>query len=121
MSKRKRRRDATSPVVSVYTDPQKPGALSGVAQYAQAQGGIGLHIASSFQQRFETLPVLVFHKDEQWQPDLVEMQPLKRWNGGNCYILMVIDVSSKYVWTAPVNNKTCTAVTRAFETILRQG
>ena len=33
--------------------------------------------------RFKTSPVLVFHKNDQWQADLVEKQPLKQWNGGN--------------------------------------
>ena len=71
--------------------------------------------------RFETSPVLVFHKDEQWQADLVEMQPLKRWNGGCRYLLTVIDDLSKYAWVVPVKNKTGKAMTRAFEKVLRQG
>ena len=63
----------------------------------------------------------MFHKDEQWQADLVEVQPLKRWNGGHRYLLTVIDVLSKYAWVVPVKNKTGTAVTQAFENVLRQG
>ena len=49
------------------------------------------------------------------------MQPLKRWNGGHRYLLKVIDVLSKYAWVVPVKNKTDTAVTQAFENVLRQG
>ena len=51
--------------------------------------------------------------------DLVEMQPLKRWNRGTWYLLTVIDVLSKYAWVAPLKSKTGKAVTVAFEGILR--
>ncbi|XP_068684361.1 uncharacterized protein [Montipora foliosa] len=134
MSKQKsRRRVATTSIVSAYTDPQTPGSLGGVARYAQAQGLTQKEASRELQgeftytlhrpvrRRFETLPVLVFHKDEQWQADLVEVQPLKRWNGGHRNLLTVIDVLSKYAWVVPVKNKTGTAVTQAFENVLRQG
>ena len=57
----------------------------------------------------------MFHKDNQWQADLVEMQPLKKWSGGNRYLLTVIDVLSKYAWAVPIKNKTGVAVTEALE------
>ena len=63
----------------------------------------------------------MFHKDEQWLADLVEVQPLKRWNGGHRYLLTLIDVLSKYAWVVPVKNKTGTVVTQAFENVLQQG
>ena len=119
--------------MSAYTDPQTPGSLGGVARYAQAQGltqkealrelqgELAYTLHRPVRRRFETLPVLVFHKDEQWEADLVEVQPLKRWNGGHRYLLTVIDVLSKYAWVVPVKNKTGTAVTQAFENVLRQG
>ena len=46
---------------------------------------------------------------------------LKKWNGGHHYLLMVIDVLSKYAWVVPVKNKTGTAVTQAFEQMLQHG
>ena len=62
----------------------------------------------------------MFHIDDQWVADLVEMQPLKRWNRGTQYLLTVIDVFSKYAWVAPLKSKTGKAVTAALESILRR-
>ena len=133
MSKRKRRPAAATPIVNAYTDPQTPGALGGLALYARAQGlmwdepqkelrgELAYTLHRPVRRKLDTLPVLLFHKDEQWQVDLVEMQPLKKWNGGHCYLMTVIDVLSKYAWAVPVKNKTGTAVTLAFEKVLRQG
>lgn len=130
MPKRKNRRRASG--VTAYTDPGTPGALGGVARYAKAQGlslkeardelqgELAYTLHRPVRRRFQTSPVLVFHKDDQWQADLVEMQPLKKWNGGNRYLLTVIDVLSKYAWAVPVKNKTGVAVTEALEKILRQ-
>ena len=67
----------------------------GVARYAKAQGltldearkELQGELANSLRRpvrrRFKTSPVLVFNKDNQWQADLVDMQALKKWNGGN--------------------------------------
>ena len=44
--------------------------------------------------------------DEIWAADLVEMQKFSKWNKGIKYLLMVIDVFSKYGWIKPLSNKT---------------
>ena len=43
--------------------------------------------------------------DEIWAADLVEMQKLSKWNKGVKYLLMVIDVFSKYGWIKPLKDK----------------
>ena len=58
---------------------------------------------------------------KQWQANLVEMQPLKKWNCGHHSLLTVIDVLCKYAWVVPVKNKAGTSVTQAFEQVLPQG
>ena len=50
-----------------------------------------------------------------WAADLVEMQPFPKQNGGYKYILMIIDVFSKYSWTIPLKIKTVLEVTNAFQ------
>ena len=40
--------------------------------------------------------------DEIWAVDLVEMQQFSKWNKGYRYLLMVIDVFSKYGWIVPL-------------------
>ena len=58
--------------------------------------------------------------DDQWVADLVEMQPLKKWNRGMRYLLAVVDVLSKYAWVEPLKAKTGAAVSAAFERILKR-
>ena len=49
----------------------------------------------------------VFSKgvDEIWAADLVEMGKFSEWNKGFKYLLMVIDVFSKFGWIEPLKNK----------------
>ena len=42
--------------------------------------------------------------DEIWAADLVEMQKFSKWNKGIKYLLMLIDVFSKYGWIEGLNN-----------------
>ena len=57
--------------------------------------------------------------DHQWVADLVEMQRLARFNQGVRYLLIVVDVLSKYAWVQPLKAKTRVEMVKAFETILK--
>lgn len=61
--------------------------------------------------------VIVRGLDELFQADLVEMLPYAKLNRGFRYILVVIDVFSKFVWTAALKNKTAQSVTKAIKDI----
>lgn len=52
------------------------------------------------------------------QADLVEMIPFWKENKGYRYILVVINVFSKFVWTTPVKRKTGDEVAKAMESVL---
>ena len=65
--------------------------------------------------------VVVNHIDEIWCSDLVEMQQFSKWNKGYRYLLMVLDVFSKYGWIVPLKDKKGETVTEAFKTILKEG
>lgn len=56
--------------------------------------------------------------DDLYQADLVEMINYAKENKGFRYILVVIDVFSKFVWAVPVKRKTGEDVTKAMESIL---
>ena len=62
---------------------------------------------------------IVFSKDvdEIWAADLVDMQYYTRANKGYKYILMIIDVFSKYGWAIPLKTKTGLEVSKAFENL----
>ena len=53
--------------------------------------------------------------DAIWTADLVDMQSFARTNKGYKYILMIIDVFSKYGWAVPLKTKTGLEVTKAFQ------
>ena len=49
------------------------------------------------------------------------MQQFSRWNKGYRYLLMVIDVFSKYGWIVPLKDKKGESVTKAFSEIFKEG
>ncbi|KAL9954666.1 hypothetical protein ACROYT_G042231 [Oculina patagonica] len=49
------------------------------------------------------------------------MQQFSRWNKGFRYLLMVLDVFSKYGWIVPLKDKKGETVTQAFITIFKEG
>lgn len=69
---------------------------------------------------FPRAPIVVRDMDDQWELDLVEMQPFAKYNGGMRYILCCIDVLSKMAWAMPVKRKTAEQVSAAFQCILEQ-
>lgn len=54
-----------------------------------------------------------------WQTDLAEFIPYAKTNRGYKYILIVINCFSKYLWTAPLKNKTGVEIVNAMTKILR--
>ena len=59
--------------------------------------------------------------DEIWAADLVEMQKFSKWNNGIKYLLMVIDVFSKYGWIRGLKDKKTETVSKAFNDIFKSG
>ena len=59
--------------------------------------------------------------DKIWAADLVERQKFSKWNKGIKYLLMVIDVFSKYGWIAPLKDKkTESVISKAFNEIFKK-
>ena len=57
--------------------------------------------------------------DDIWAADLVEMQKFSKWNKGIKYLLMVIDVFSKYGWIRGLKDKKTETVSKAFDDIFK--
>ena len=71
--------------------------------------------------KFTKRRVFVKGVDEIWAADLVEMGKFSEWNKGIKYLLMVIDVFSKFGWIEPLQNKKGETVAAAFEKIFKSG
>jgi transposase InsO family protein len=70
---------------------------------------------------FKRNRVIVGGIDEEWQMDLADVQSLKKYNDGYRYLLVCIDVFSKYAWIVPIKSKTGPALVEAFKVILSSG
>jgi len=53
-----------------------------------------------------------------WEVDLIELRNLKSYNDGYSYLLVIIDVLSKYVWVEPLCDKTSNCVIKTFHRVL---
>lgn len=67
---------------------------------------------------FKRRRVIVKGLNDLFQADLVEMIPYAKINRGYKYILVVINVFSKFVWCKPVKNKRGQEITAAMKEIL---
>ena len=64
--------------------------------------------------------VIVHNVDDIRYSDLADMQKLSKWNKGDKYLLMVLDLFSKYGWIVPLKTKTGLEVSKAFEVIYQK-
>ena len=70
---------------------------------------------------FKTRPVLVYYVDEQWQLDLVDLSKLSRYNSGYKYLLVCIDILSRFAWIEPLKSKTAKELKEVIEKIFLRG
>jgi hypothetical protein len=116
-----------------YYTAQRPGAFAGVEAVRRAthlkkstikdwlsfQDAYTLHKPVRY--NFPRRRVIVGGIDDQWQSDLMAVPNLKKHNDGYTFLLLVIDVLSKYVWVVPLKNKTGSSLVQAFQIIFSQG
>ena len=124
---------------NVYYDPKRPGSF-GVAEslyrdvkdegkfklsrrqisnWLMKQDTYTLHAPA--RRHFKRNRVIVGGIDKEWQLDLADVQSLMQYNDGYRYLLVCIDVFSKYAWMVPVKSKTGPALVEAFKVILTSG
>ena len=71
--------------------------------------------------KFQKRYVFAQSVDDIWAADLVDMRALSEENDNYNYILMVIDVFSKYGWAQPLPNKSGVTLRKALEDIFKEG
>jgi transposase InsO family protein len=124
---------------SVCYDPKRPGGFGGVDclyddvkmegkfaisckkinEWLMKQDAYTLH--KPMCHHFKQNRVIIGGIDQQWQMDLADMQSMQKFNDGYCYLLVCIDVFSKYAWVVPLKNKTGPTLVEAFKVILSSG
>ena len=110
-------------VERLYNDTKQEGRFSlsrkQVREWLMRQDAYTLH--KPIHRNFKRNRVLVGGIDKQWQMDLADMQSLKEYNDGYRYLLVCIDVFSKYSWLVPIKSKTGPALVEALKIILSSG
>ena len=70
--------------------------------------------------KFNKRRVLVSGIDKIWAADLADMTALNKDNEGVNFLLLVIDIFSKYGWVIPLKNKKGETVANALKTIFKE-
>ena len=71
--------------------------------------------------KFKRNRVIAKGIDDQWDADLMDMTKYSKDNDGYSYILLVIDIFSKFLLMRPLKNKKGESVSRTFTNILTEG
>lgn len=90
-----------------------------IRQWLRSQEAYTLHHPVRY--RYSRNRTLVSGIDDQWQADLVDLSSLSKYNDGYRYLLVVIDILSKFAWIRKLKTKTGIEVTAAFKSILSDG
>ena len=67
-----------------------------------------------------TRPIVANNPREIWAMDLIDMQKYSRWNRGMKYILTIIDIFSKKLFTFPIPEKTGDQVSQKLDQLFAQ-
>ena len=73
-----------------------------------------------YKRRFPRRKTQTWGIDKQWQLDLIEMLPFKKYNKGYSYIMVAIGVFSRYAFAEAVKSKEGKSVTKAFKTMIKE-
>ena len=120
-----------------YFTPGAPGAFAGpnklykilkqnkqpvthtkVKQWLQDQDAFSL--LQPVKYKFKRQRVITRGIDDMWDVDLADVTNIFDHNDGHRFLLIVIDVFSKYLWVQPIPDKSHTSVIQAFQTIFQQ-
>ena len=124
---------------NIYYDPEHPGSFSGVdrlhravksegkhkisrkrlEEFLRTQETYGVHRKST--SKFPRPKVVVSGVGIQADADLADLSALARFNDGYKFVLVHVDVFSKYSRKVPLRSKTAGGVTQAFRKVFESG
>lgn len=135
----KRRKEIYKLLNKIYYDLSKGGAYTSptkLYQILKARGihGIGKYTITKWLQNqddysfqkparksFKKPRVVVNKIDQQYDMDLIDFSSLSKHNRGITFLLIVIDIFSRYLWVQPLKNKTGREVVKALDKIFSAG
>lgn len=125
-------------LTSVYYDPQHPASFSGptklykiakaagkkithkeISEWLRKQETYTLH--RRLRRKFPRNRVVVGGYMQQWDADLMDMSNVSKYNGGITYVLVAIDIFSRYLFVEPLKTKNGKEVAKAFASIFAKG
>ena len=123
----------------IYFNPNNPGSFEGVDKlYKQVKKRSKFQLSRSkikkwlqnqksyslnkcVHRKFKRGKVIVEGIDDQFKADLASMIDYEKSNDNYRYLLVVIDVFSRYACIEPLKNKNAETIVKAFEKILADG
>ena len=117
-------------LATIYYNPKNPASFGSVKKLAKA-ASVNIQIVKDFLsgeqayrqlkprriQGYATSKHEVFGIDSQWSTDLLDFSIWAPENDGYKFILIVIDIFSKYVFVEPIYSKSAKDVTSAMQAI----
>lgn len=122
----------------IYSDPKAPGSFGGVEKLRRSvkklknielkQNEVQEWLKKkdtytkyrTARRKFKRNPIIAGHIDAQWQGDLAEVGNLASYNDGIRYLLILIDIVSKFVWVEPLSSKSGPVVQAGFANIFKR-
>ena len=92
---------------------------AGVKRWLKEQTTHSIHTKP--QQHFTTERIIVEYPDMQWDSDLLQLTGLSEYNDGYKYLLVCIDLFSRYLWVQPLKSKRTSEVANRFKHVISEG
>jgi len=110
---------------NIYYDPKHAAGFGSAAKLVKAsknkkrnveeglsdQNTYTLH--KHVRKRFPRNPYTVKNIEDVWEMDLADSSSLSKYYDRYKYLFNVIDIFSRYAWSVPLKDKTCTSITLA--------
>ena len=94
-------------------------SLRKIKLWLQKQDAYSLHRPARY--RFKRLKVITSGIDDLWDADLADVSNLARYNQGIRFLLIVIDVFTRFLWVVPLEDKSSKTVMTAFTEVFSGG
>ena len=78
-------------------------------------------IHSTPKSKFHTEAIIMDYMDMQWDADILQLSDLSKYNNGYKYLLVCIDLFSRYLWVKVMKTKTAAETAKSCKEIFEEG